>query len=426
MWRRCDISPGQFSSSESSEFNYWSNVRLRLGDSAIQYKKNLDFRLDPKQGPFLTLLSCCPQAPVPGDLAVKHANLDALRALAVALVLVDHVLSTITFKHPEYVFHPYDWGLGRLGVLLFFVHTSLVLNYSMVRLRLRGWPLLRSFFVRRAFRLYPLSVMCVLLVVVLSIPEVPWADDYTWRGWGNFLSNIMLTTNLTLSQPVLGPLWSLPIEAQMYVALPVIYLFLASRRNAAVAIAALWLVSVAAAYVQPLISDRLNVVGFAPYFIAGVCAYVLTSDGRRRERLPALLWLPCLVGLVCIYLLVQSSAGGIYSRPLQWMFCIAVALMIPLFRDSTIGWLNRATHLVAKYSYGIYLFHCIALSIACGPENTLPELLQWMLALILLAGLSVASFHLIEKPAINYGARLAARMDVSQNYPVESGAAAAS
>jgi hypothetical protein len=37
------------------------------------------------------------------------ANLDILRSVAVSLVLLDHVLETISAAHPTLQFHPYDW-----------------------------------------------------------------------------------------------------------------------------------------------------------------------------------------------------------------------------------------------------------------------------------------------------------------------------
>ena len=48
--------------------------------------------------------------------------------------------------------------VGIFGVLLFFVHTSLVLMYSMQRSGLTGFALMKNFHVRRFFRIYPLSV----------------------------------------------------------------------------------------------------------------------------------------------------------------------------------------------------------------------------------------------------------------------------
>jgi len=332
------------------------------------------------------------------------ANLDILRSIAVGLVLLDHVLESVSARHPGLVFHPYDWCVGRLGVLLFFVHTSLVLNFSMARLRSSGVRLLWTFLVRRAFRLYPLSILCVLLVFALHVPTMPFHHDFAWHGWGALLSNLALTMNLTFTAPVLGPLWSLPIEAQMYVALPLIFMLLGPARSPRIALA-LWALACAAAWVQPTLSDRANVIGFAPCFMAGVIAYTLSCGGAGR--LSSLWWIPFLLAALCGYAIVQNFlTGGPYNRPLSWVFCLAIGLAIPGFRDTTATSLKAAASHIARYSYGIYLFHCIALWVGCFVLAGWPEPLQWTIALALLAAMSVGSYHLVEKPAIDLGARL--------------------
>ena len=88
----------------------------------------------------------------------ESANLDLLRTVAVLCVFGSHLTETIIGKHMELI-----WHIGRLGVLMFFVHTSLVLMFSMERLPLKGWDLIKSFYVRRAFRIYPLSMLCVMV-----------------------------------------------------------------------------------------------------------------------------------------------------------------------------------------------------------------------------------------------------------------------
>lgn len=60
------------------------------------------------------------------------SNLNILRNTAVTLVLLNHVLRIWGLKHGILSFHDeFARSLGRLGVLLFFVHTSLVLNFSL-------------------------------------------------------------------------------------------------------------------------------------------------------------------------------------------------------------------------------------------------------------------------------------------------------
>ena len=93
-------------------------------------------------------------------------NLDLLRAVAVGLVFVGHLMTTMRIRALG--------DLGHLGVLLFFVHTSLVLMLSMGRLDMSGSRLYISFLVRRIFRIYPLSVLAVLLVVAFHFPSTSW------------------------------------------------------------------------------------------------------------------------------------------------------------------------------------------------------------------------------------------------------------
>jgi len=57
-------------------------------------------------------------------------NLDFLRASAVLLVYFFHLFITTSTRLPDY--------LGQFGVLLFFVHTSLVLMFSLERIETKG------------------------------------------------------------------------------------------------------------------------------------------------------------------------------------------------------------------------------------------------------------------------------------------------
>ena len=66
------------------------------------------------------------------------ANLDILRSVAVTPVLLDHVLELWGARHGVPSFHVnFRRCIGRLGVLLFFVHTSLVLSFSLDRIGAR-------------------------------------------------------------------------------------------------------------------------------------------------------------------------------------------------------------------------------------------------------------------------------------------------
>lgn len=334
-------------------------------------------------------------------------NLDALRALAVLLVLADHVLETLGATS-GLKFHPFDWYFGRLGVLLFFVHTCYVLMASMERLRSSGWALTRTFYIRRAFRIYPLAIFCIALVVLLGVPPLPW-QQFAAPGAVDLASNLLLTTNLTRSDPVLAPLWSLPVEVQMYLVLPVIYL-LTQRASDLRRIGAIYLFALAIAFVLPPLSARLGGAAYGPCFMAGIVAFALRT--KVAARLPAPFWTLFLAGIVIAYVVVEQVTPGIHHIALQSGICLAVGFAIPMFRQSSAAMFNRATHLIAKYSYGIYLFHCVALWMAYYWIKPPSAALQALLALVILVALSVASFHLLESPAIRLGARMSGRRTI--------------
>src|SRR4029079_15751645 len=100
--------------------------------------------------------------------------LDSLRAVAVTLVLVDHLLETIVAPSSPISIR-IAWQLGRLGVILFYVHTTYVLMMSMQRRGLTGRTLVKEFYVRRGFRIYPLALAAVATVILFGIPRTPWS-----------------------------------------------------------------------------------------------------------------------------------------------------------------------------------------------------------------------------------------------------------
>src|ERR1700677_4494506 len=95
------------------------------------------------------------------------SGLDALRALAVSLVLADHYLVT------DHLFHAHP-QLGWLGVMIFFVLSGFLITSILLREHEEtGSISLREFYRRRAFRIFPAFYCCwmVELVVDLAVQE---------------------------------------------------------------------------------------------------------------------------------------------------------------------------------------------------------------------------------------------------------------
>lgn len=337
---------------------------------------------------------------------MRHsANLDILRSLAVSVVLVDHLLLTLHFhqglSHKTFI-DEYVFNLSQAGVLAFFVHTSVVLMYSLERMTRNPGRVALRFYVRRFFRIYPLSVFCIVLAIIFRIPADTWGDAniVTIR---TVFSNILLMQNLFWGKNILAPLWSLPYEVQMYLVLPALYL-LTLRRRAVVYLSGLYLFF---AFVLFLYHWRLvghiGVAEYVPCFLSGVLCYSLRD--RIRTRVPASLWPPLLLLLILGYCLVGGSRGT-GNFWVGWVFCLLLGLAINFFHDSSQRHVNLAAERIALYSYGVYLIHIPFLYLVFVVFGITNPVFGSLLFIVLTMLGSATTYYLIESPLIELGRKL--------------------
>jgi peptidoglycan/LPS O-acetylase OafA/YrhL len=328
------------------------------------------------------------------------ANLDLLRAVAVLLVLAQHLCRRMQVDQVSWI--PTS-SLGRFGVLLFFVHTCFVLMYSMQRSGLTGWPLLKNFHTRRIFRIYPLSIIAVLTALALhldsNINGVAGLSYGPFPGKRVLVSNLLLVQNLVSAKSMVNVLWSLPFELQMYLFLPLIFLWIRRKRRFW-PLLALWTVSAIAGTVQPHIHQlqSLSILRFVPNFLPGVIAYVLP----QVPRIKSFLWPVFMVGLVGAYTLHPTERMG-------WILCLILGLLIPSFVEIASAWVRWISNRIATYSYGIYLSHQFCIWIALGLLASHSLWLKIPVFIGLFAALPIVLYHTIEKPMINVGVQLAKR-----------------
>jgi len=337
----------------------------------------------------------------------KYANLDLLRALAVLAVYVDHINTVLRFPWSK----PRMWMLGRAGVLIFFVHTAYVLMMSMERTHQEdSWAI--RFYIRRAFRIYPLSLFFIALVIGILIPIGDWPS----LQWTNreLLANLPLLQNLFGLPSIHGNMWTLPFEIEMYLVLPLLSLLLV-KRGSITTLAAFLFSGCALGYVQILGLIPRPVFDFVPCFLGGVVAYYVRN--RSTALFPAWLWPLALLGYGAAFVFLAPP----YPTPTyEWTFCLFLGCFLPLFanlRSPLIVWLSNR---VATYSYGIYLAHYVIL------WTFLRYLvLPWPVAWLGVAAFSIifpaALYHFLEHPMIDIGKRITATGGVlkSQRQAIE-------
>jgi peptidoglycan/LPS O-acetylase OafA/YrhL len=320
-------------------------------------------------------------------------NLDLLRSVAVLLVVASHLPIVLLSMAPSY----HVGSMGLIGVLIFFVHTCLVLMMSLERQSERDGTRHRAlhFFVRRAFRIYPLSIVTVLVLAGVTYAT---AGEFSAR---TLWTNLLLIQNLTGDDSMPGALWSLPYEVQMYLLLPILYgALLRFPRHSHVWIAGLWLVAVVSVLGLWVLGMNYHIIKYVPCFLPGVLAFALRGSERRLSPW----WLACYVAAV---VLVVPVAVGLGAREniLAWPVCLGLGVLIPVCAEVKAVVVGRLAKLVAQYSFGIYLVHGPLINFAFHSLQA-PAIAQWAVFLLGTAGLSYVAYQLIERPFVALGSRL--------------------
>jgi peptidoglycan/LPS O-acetylase OafA/YrhL len=225
--------------------------------------------------------------------------------------------------------------------------------------------------------------------------------QYQRLGTKDLLANLALVQNLTFSGDALNPLWSLPLEVQMYLLLPFAYFVVRRGRYRSIA---LWVLSLVLALVLPGVSGRLNMFTYAPCFMSGVLAFDLSRTAKRK--LPGWTW-PLFI-VILIVLFGPFDNVGIQGKLYRaWVLSLAFGILIPHVHEVGGQWLHRVSHTIAEYSYGIYLSHEVVFWLAIYRMADWPISMRIGMLLVGSAAFPVAAYYAIEKPFIGYGARLA-------------------
>lgn len=358
-----------------------------------------------------------------GRLGYQPA-LDGLRAVAIVAVMVFH-----GGFHAPALMH---WG-SWLGVDLFFVLSGFLITTLLLReFGGNARISLRNFYVRRALRLYPMIVVCVLIAVVTSVLRIDAIRSPTWLGIasiaGYFNNWLIIGRHGTGDLGDFAHLWSLAVEEQFYIVWPILVVLtlrFGGRR------AALLLLSAALAAASALLRYRtwLDARRFreAHYFEFKLAGEHLTqawntiyygslthSDGLlvgcalaallgMQPRRPAA-WVRGVVGVLATaaiglnYFIFRGTVRVPWPTFMttwgQLTFNIGVAFIVAHLLFSPGAPLGRilATRplvWIGRRSYGMYVIHPLAISIAAGRGLTT---IPWMLGAIgtsmLVAGVS--------------------------------------
>jgi peptidoglycan/LPS O-acetylase OafA/YrhL len=318
-------------------------------------------------------------------------QLDGLRALAVGLVIVNHVAGWFPG--------------GAVGVNIFFVLsgyliTSLLLDEHEKTGRLRRG----RFYIRRALRLYPaLAVMLgvTFLLGGVALKSVLIAGSYT--------TNLFMTLSLNPVLPYTHT-WSLAQEEQFYLLWPLLLpLFIRLGRRASVAILTVIAVGLAmwaqlAVNTVTASNGVVTVAVFNPLWQAhGLLIGCALAFAIRHRSVPSATLLVNLGLTLCIVVALAASvtAGRSARAAADWNLVseFAAAAAIAGMTEGARGLARlctlRPVLWIGKRSYAIYLWHFPLIWLATQHGYGKSGKVAAVVLAVLAAGLS---WRLVEQP----------------------------
>ena len=300
-------------------------------------------------------------------------QLDALRAVAVSLVLLSH-------------FWLDELKLGHIGVRLFFVLSGFLITTIL----LHGISL-RNFYVGRIMRLAPALYIALGLAFLLDL----YGMRDTWKWHVLQLSNVLfaMRDSWELAWPA-DHLWSLNVEEQFYLVWPLLVLSVPRRwlPKALVAVIAVGPAFRLFCHLRGGGEVAALALPFASFDALGLGALMAVTG--IRMGIAGLIALPLL--LLAPFDLFPDSF--LYNELVEFGPLLTMAALVQLGWEGRLPLRSSLLVRTGRISYGIYLYHNFVYGAVAelGLEQRGPVLM--VTCSLITLGIALLSYVFVERP----------------------------
>jgi len=357
---------------------------------------------------------------------IYFENLNAIRFIAALLVIIFHTEKFKLFLNvPDYSGNRVVSIIGSLGVVLFFVLSGFLISFLLFKEQeITKTISIKDFYIRRILRIWPLY----FLIIILALFIIPFINFFTITGfernivYDNLIYKLLLYVfflpNMVLALfafiPYASQLWSIGAEEQFYLVWP----FLNKKINNK------WLL------LSGVIFIYLIIKFYVPFLIpSGVYRDVFV---QFWESMP----IDCMaIGGLFALIIYETSPFTLFIRKIlfnklfQWIILILTVSLIylgihfPYFQYEVYSVLfgilicnfaanknrifsmeNSTTNFLGKISYGLYMFHPIAVVFSIKllrKFHLLSNYIFYPVILILVIVMSALSYEFFEKKFLN-------------------------
>jgi peptidoglycan/LPS O-acetylase OafA/YrhL len=331
-------------------------------------------------------------------------NFDLIRLSAAVQVAISHGATHLNVKLPAILevieFFP--------GVPVFFTVSGFLIANSYYRNQN-----LKRYSFNRALRIFPGLWTCFIFTTILllsfgilKLESFANIEFWKWfftqitifqfytpdilRGWGTGTPN--------------GSLWTIPIEIQFYILLPLIVMLInRSKTNRIVTITLIGLVALFSNYFYSTLEQEtvfaklfhVSIFPFLMYFMFGFFLYLLWPKIKLFIVNKGMLWLVIYALYVFIfYFLTKSYSPSYYPDVLGWISYLILSIMT-LSLSFSYQFATKKLLRGNDISYGIYIYHMVIINAVLELDIREYSLIIAMSITFILAYLS---WVFVEKP----------------------------
>ena len=354
--------------------------------------------------------------PASGKTKFHRPELDILRFFAFLTVFMTHALRFPTAHLPLWVAELLQsiTSAGSFGVDLFFVLSAYLITELLIREKEQLGTLdVKSFYVRRILRIWPLYYFFIALV--FAVPFLNPGHEFSFRYVLLFL--LLLGNWSIIAFGGLGgaifPLWSIAIEEQFYVFWPPLVARF-SRKQIVIAALGMFLAATATRVVTLLLHAKawqiwVNTFCRLDPIAAGILLAVLLKG--RIPSLPGKLRFTLFACGVSLITVTRHFVGTGDEKPLWTGTLIGFPLVAISCCAILISFLGvnvqvKALEYLGKISYGLYVYHMMCVMItdrlfqqtALGRVSHFGWFLREAIALTLTIFVAAISYNMFESP----------------------------
>lgn len=338
-------------------------------------------------------------------------EIDGGRGLAALAVVLAHYFGEVAHGLPGFT-------VGWMGVNLFFVLSGFLIG-SIILERKGCSNFFSVFYIRRTLRIFPayFTALALTLGFIWLHGPAPWiGPPLPALSYFTFTQNFVMALRGDYGAPWLLPTWTLAVEEQFYLVIPLIITLLPSRWLLPAIIGGIAIGCIARAlfYLNGSeIAGQVLLLSRCDILLTGILAAYVHRRFMPSELLLRLIPLAAVAAVLLAVFQFRASGGTLLFivSPLLMAFLFASYLLLtargwPQFRFLR----SRFWQMFGTISYSLYLIHQPIAGALHGlildgrPDiGTVPQVMVTFAALLLSIAFALASSRLMEAPLLRLG-----------------------